>query len=97
MKHAMKNHITMYEAEPAKFSQCEYTQREKEKLLEYMRGFEFFAVAGMVYDCVTGECTRVENLGYADEEFSWSSQDIYHLEKYNAAVAESFFSKVVAE
>ena len=93
MKHAMKDHITMYEPEPARFATRRYTSAEKQKLLQYMRSFEFFAVAGLIYDCVKGNCLREENLGYTDGEYSWSSQDIYHIEQYDAAVTAAFFVK----
>jgi len=95
MKHVMVSRITMYEKNPAEFEVRTYEASEKKKLLEYMRSFEFFEVAGLIEDCRTGEELREECLGFNDGTFVWSSQDIYHLERYDAAVCEEFIKKVV--
>lgn len=94
MKKALKNKINAYEKNPEKFDVYSYDEAEKKKLLEYMRSFEPSAVAGLVYDFVTKTQMKQENLGYTDDEFSWSSSDIYHIEKYNAAVSEEFIKKI---
>lgn len=96
MKQALKDPITMLEAQPSSFKRRIYSGEEKKKILNFMRKFDCFAVAGLVYDCVKGDCLGMENLGYTDGEFVWSSQDIYHLEKYDAAVTDQFFSKVLS-
>ena len=95
MKQAMVSPLTMFEKDPARFEVRTYEASEKKKILEYMRSFEFFEVAGRVEDCKTGEMLKEENLGFNDGTFIWSSQDIYHLERYDAAACEEFIKKVV--
>ncbi len=95
MKQAMVSPLTMFEKDPARFEVRTYEESEKKKILEYMRSFECFAIAGLIEDCRTGEMTDEENLGFNDGTFVWCSQDIYHLERYDAAVCEEFIKKVV--
>ena len=95
MKHAMISNITMYEKDPARFEERAYGETEKKKILEYMRSFEPCAVAGRVEDCKTGERTKEENIGFSDGLFLWCSQDIYHLERYDAAVCEDFAKMII--
>ena len=94
MSGALKQPITIFENEPSKFAVKKYNQAEKNDIVSYMKSFEPFAAMGMVVDCVTGKQQKEENVGYTDGEFVWSSQDIYHIEKYNAAVADKFFDKI---
>lgn len=75
-----------------KFETIEYETMLKDKILKYLKSWEIFAVAGMVHDCVTGERLKIENVGYNDGQYVWSEQDIYHIEKYNAAVTEEFLN-----
>ena len=95
MKKAMASRINMSQKNPAEFAVRTYEESEKKKLLEYMRSFEFFEVAGLIEDCKTGEMLKEENLGFNDGTFVWCSQDIYHLERYDAAACEEFIKKVV--
>lgn len=95
MKKAMASRINMSQKNPAGFEVRTYKESEKKKLLEYMRSFECFAVAGLIEDCKTGEMLNEEDLGFNDGTFIWSSQDIYHLERYDAAACEEFIKKVV--
>lgn len=92
---AMKNSITIFEKEPSNFAVRKYTNAEKRKIVSYMKSFDPFAAMGMVEDCVTGKRRNEENVGYTDGVFAWSSQDIYHIEEYDAAVADSFFNKIM--
>ena len=87
MKEAMK---TNQQIEAQYTEVMEYSSKEKLNLLKYMRAFEPFAVAGKVYDCRTGERLKTENAGYNDGTYIWTEEDIYHIEKYNAAVTEDF-------
>ncbi len=87
---AMRNDINEYQKNPADFEVASYSEMEKKKLIEYMSSFELFAVAGLIYDCVLGEQLGDENIGYTDGKYLWTSQDIYHIEKYNAAVTDEF-------
>lgn len=95
MNKATKNRITMYEPNPSAFEVQRYSTEEKAKLISYMQSFEPYAAAGRIFDCVTGEHIKKEDVGYTDGEFMWTSQDIYHIEKYNAAVTNAFFKKAV--
>ena len=68
-----------------------------------MSSFEYYGVAGLVYDCVTGEVQFKENgrpyedVAYHDGEFRWCEQDMYHIKRYNAAVTDEFFQKVMGQ
>ena len=57
---------------------------------------ELFAVAGYIDDLVTGTTTRVANGGFRDDQYEWSSQDVYHIEKYDAAVTDDFLNHVLS-
>ena len=94
MKNALKNEITQYVDNAAGFDRYSYNEVEKSKLLAYMKSFEPYSVAGLVCDCISGENLSDENLGYTDGEFLWCSQDIYHIEKYNARVSTEFLEKI---
>ena len=72
-----------------------YTNEEKEKLIDFMKSVEPCAVAGHVYDCIKQEEINIEHVLYENDGFWWTSQDIYHLEKYNAAVTQEFYDKVM--
>ena len=95
MRDAMKSSITNYSENPASFAVRDYGENEKKKLLAYMRGAAIYAVAGLVYDCVLGQWQKEENVGYKDDKFMWSEQDVHHVERYNAAVTDEFLSKAV--
>lgn len=95
MRKAMKSKITMYEKNPAGFEVREYGSTEKEQLIAYMHSVEPFAAAGLITDCVTGERLKEEDVGYTDGDYMWTSQDIYHIEKYDAAITDDFYKKVI--
>ena len=78
------------------FATREYSKSEKDALLNYMNNKgELFAAGGYVDDIMTGKETRIESAGFRDEEFEWSTFDIYHIEKYNAAVTTEFLNHVL--
>ena len=87
----------MYEEHPGDFPVRTYGKIEKERILAYMRSFEPYAVAGLVIDCKTGVRTQIENVGFHDGVFFWSNQDIYHIERYHAAVCEDFIRMLSGE
>ena len=93
MMDVMKDAIS-YEAKQCGFTSMEYEPAKKRAILDYMKSFDPFAVAGMVYDCRTGVKLRTENVGYNDGKFMWSEQDIYHIDKYNASVTEEFLKAI---
>lgn len=95
MQRAMQDAITMYNQNPSGFCTRSYNPEEKRKIIAYMESFEPFAISGLVNDCVTGESSMKDNLGFTDGVFCWSAQDIYHINKYNAAVRDEFLSEIV--
>ncbi len=95
MKYAMRNHITPFEKNPSAFGRYDYSVNDKKKIIAYMKSPEPDTALGLVWDCVEAKETREENVGYEDNTFMWSSQDIYHIEKYNAAVTEDFLKHIL--
>ena len=95
MKNPMESSISLFNSEPSKFAVREYNSREKKLVIAYMWAFDFYSAGGKIEDCVTGERFEDEDIGFEDGEFGWSTQDIYHIEKYNAAVSDSFLQKVL--
>jgi len=76
-------------------NRANYTAGEKKAILEYMSMFEAYAAAGLIEDLFTGERTKEEDIGYNDGEYIWSTQDMYHIEKYDVPVREPFLKKVM--
>ena len=95
MQKVMVNSITAYKQHPIEFAVRAYSASEKGKLLAYMQSFDPYAAAGRITDCVTGERLRKEDVGYTDGTFMWTSQDVYHIDKYNAAVTNGFLERVM--
>ena len=95
MKRAMQDVITIYRQNPSGFCTRLYTPEEKQRIIAYMESFEPFAISGLVNDCVTGESSMKDNLGFTDGVFCWSAQDIYHINKYSAAVRDEFLSEII--
>ena len=93
-EHALTSSIT-YCSNSRDFDRCNYNVEEKKALLEYMSAFKPHAVAGLVFDVVTQEWQKDENLGYTDGTFIWTSQDAYHVNKYNAAVKENLLTNAI--
>ena len=88
-------HSITYSSNNRDFDRRDYSEDEKKALLEYMAAFKPNAVAGLVFDVVTQEWQKDENLGYTDGTFIWASQDTYHVDKYNAAVTEEFLASAI--
>lgn len=91
-KRAIKKSINRFNERPEAFDRRDYTVSEKNKLLEFMSSGEPFAAVGKIDDCVTGNELNAENVGYRRDGFIWTSQDIYHVKHYNAAVVDSFLA-----
>lgn len=89
------NGLTRFEANPSAFMTRHYDKETKDALIKYMESFEASSAAGLVDDCKTGETVMMTNVGFEDGEFIWSTQDIYHLKKYNAAVSDDFILHVM--
>lgn len=86
--------LTIFDDNPQGFKTEKYTPEMKDMLIRYMRSIEPNSVAGYVDDCRTGKETRIECAGYEDGDYCWNEQDIYHIEKYNAAVDPGFIEHV---
>lgn len=95
MMYAMNNSITPFEDNPSGFDRTDYSAEAKKKIVSYMNSIEPDTALGLIWDCVKGEEVRQENVGYEDEKFIWSAQDIYHIDKYNAAVTDEFLDHVL--
>lgn len=65
---------------------------EKGAILAYLSKVKPAAVAaGYFTDAVTGELmVGIDNMGYIDGDFSWSTGDVYHFEKYDHELSPAF-------
>ena len=86
--------LTRFDKNPSSFAVTNYDPLVKKQILDYMKSFEVNSVGGLIDDCRTGELIYISNSGYEDEVYSWTMQDIYHIEKYNAAVNPEFIIHV---
>ena len=78
-----------------KFKRMDYSRNEKSLLLHYLKKEGvLFEAGGYVTDVVTEMATQIPDGGYRDDQYEWSTQDIYHIEKYNASVKEDFIAHV---
>lgn len=96
MKYAIGG-LTRFAENPAEFETRQYDADVKASIIEYMESFEPTSVAGYVDDCRTGEPIIMTNAGYEDDEYCWSTQDIYHVKRYNAAVSDEFISHIMRQ
>lgn len=71
---------------------------DKKKLLDFMRKQDHVAVAaGYVNDVVTGENLVGKYLfAYQDGGYGWTSQDVYHFEKYDLELTPEFCAFALA-
>ena len=69
----------------------------KEKVLRYLKNAEEDGVrcAG-IYDHVEKESTMKTIHLYTDGEYYWTSEEIYHFEKYNIPLNKRFLQKVLS-
>ena len=78
------------------FERTEYDPNIKNAVLQYMKTKgELCEAGGYVDDIITAKETRIEDGGFTDGIFVWSTQDIYHIEKYNASVKDEFIKHVL--
>lgn len=96
MKYAIGG-LTRFSDNPAGFKTREYDESLKKSIVKYMESFEPTSVAGYIEDCITGESVMMTNAGFEDAEYRWSSQDIYHIKKYDAAVSEEFIAHIIKQ
>jgi len=94
MKYVIGN-LTRFANDPASFAVAVYNDDDKKMILDYMRNIaDPCGVGGYIDDCKTGEVVKETNSFYEDDEYVWSKQDIYHIDKYDAAVEPSFIDHV---
>lgn len=95
-KSVLKSSSAGYELVSGDFERKEYSYDEKKMITDYMKSIKKCGVvAGHMIDCVTEkEVKKPDWALYADSLFFWSSKDIYHIEKYNAAVKDEFLDHV---
>ena len=86
--------LTIFEKNPSGFKTEKYAPEIKDMLLRYMRSIKPNSIAGYVDDCKIMKETRIECAGYEDGDYCWNEQDIYHIEKYDAAVKPEFIEHV---
>lgn len=72
-----------------------YSEEQKKKILEYMKkgknaGVRCSAVYDHVEDFSTGETVHL----LTDGDFTWSTEEIYHVEKYGMRLDPEFEKKV---
>lgn len=94
MKRAFVSSITPFNENPSDFSRAKYTTENKSRVDKYFKSIEPCAACGLIYDCIEGMELQKENVGYCDGEFIWTSQDVYHFEKYNAAITDEFMAHI---
>lgn len=82
--------------DPSLFSTFQYDSNTKKRLIDYMRSINPSSAGGYVEDVFQDDIeTSIPDVGYEDEEFFWSEQDIYFIEKYNLAVEKDFLDHVI--
>ena len=79
---------------PNSFKRMKYDSTTKQMLINYMESINPNSAAGYVEDFVAGRITTIPDVGYEDDQYYWSSQDIYYLKKYNIAVESHFIDHV---
>lgn len=95
MKRVLASSITPFEQNPSAFKRMNYTSPQKNRIIEYLKASQPCAACGLIFDCVKGEDVKQENVGYCNDSYMWTSQDVYHIEKYDAAVSEDFLKEVL--
>ena len=86
---------TRFDNNPSSFKTFNYDEYTKEMLINYMESVEPNSAGGHVEDFVIGRIIdELEDVGYEDDSYYWSSQGIYHLKKYNLAVEPDFIEHV---
>ncbi len=76
------------------FPKMKYEKGLKDMLLNYMQSKEPNSAGGFIFDCIKNMITKLDEIGYEDEEYVWSSTDMYYIKKYDAAVSPQFIEHV---
>lgn len=68
----------------------------KKKVIEYLKSAKVVAAAaGHVYDHVVDDYSREALLAYEDGQYEWTSEEIYHFEKYDEPLDEALLIHAV--
>ena len=68
---------------------------QKQKILAYMKAGKDDGIrCSHVHDYIEDENVMLTVRLYTDGEYSWTSEEIYHFEKYNLELNEDFVKKV---
>ena len=87
--------VNMKLVEVIKYEKSSEGIREKQKVLEYMKNGKHFAIAaGPAKDCFTGKSTGVTEECFTDGGYCWAYSVMYHFEKYNTPITQSFIEHV---
>lgn len=69
---------------------------DKKKVLQYLKnGTAGFASTAKFDDAMTGEQVNQEFCTFNDGEYGWSTQEIYHFEKYDIKLDDGFLKKIL--
>lgn len=70
--------------------------RDKEGILSYLRDTAVpWHSSAYVIDEVSQETTNLASFGYSSDGFFWTTDDIYHFEKYNVPLKPEFLEYVL--
>ena len=71
----------------------------KDIILRYLKSFiPEFATSRVVYDEILHQnIEEYYDVGYFDGVYSWDERDIYHFEKYNMQLKQSFIDYVLTK
>ncbi len=70
--------------------------KDKQIIMRYLYDGENIAIAcHTLFDYVKNKSTGGNVFLFSDGEFIWNSEDIYHFEKYNMELEQSFINKVL--
>ena len=73
------------------FVRTVYDLNDKINILEYLNSKIVVCVGNHIIDCVSGdELINIEERWFDDGDFTYSNQDIYHIEKYNALISKDY-------
>lgn len=87
--------LTRFAENPSLFKTMDFNKDDKSMIIDYMKNSkEPCGVGGYIDDLKEGKSTQIENAFYEDDIYMWSSQDIYHIENYNAAIDPDFIIHV---
>ena len=80
-----------------KDSFCREPYSGRDRIIEYLKaGKKTYCAVGRARDRFSGEEIPGEWCGMTDGEYSWTSELIYYVEKYNLRLNSDFENKVIS-